>query len=52
MDIKKEKNMMPNYNEKKHYKKEIVDILDKIEDERFLKRVYIILMNHAKKRGS
>lgn len=32
-----------------YYKKRIKDMIDKIEDERFLKRIFIIIQNHIKK---
>lgn len=35
----------------KFYKKEIVDIVDKIENEQFLKRIYISLRDYAKENG-
>lgn len=34
------------------YKKKIMDIVDNLEDEMFLRRIYIILRKHIEKRGS
>lgn len=35
-----------------YYREEIVDIVNKVDDGQFLRRIYIILRNHKEKRGS
>lgn len=42
---------MPTKRGIEQYRKDIVDIVDKIEDERFLKRIYISLSEYAKEKG-
>lgn len=41
-----EKKSVPGLETAEYHKEKIIDIVDKIEDAQFLKRVYIILRNH------
>lgn len=40
MKIMKEKDMIPTYDEAAHFKKDIVDIVYKIENEQYIKMIY------------
>ena len=41
---------MERLNEKKFYKEEIEKLVNKIDDVKFLRRIYIILIEHNKKK--
>lgn len=38
-------------NEKDECKKQIIEMIEKIENEKFLRQIFIILKNHIKRRG-
>lgn len=40
------------HNTSDNYKKEITDIVNNLEDEVFLRRIYIVLRKHIEKRGN
>lgn len=51
MEVKNKNGVTPTLNAADRYRRDIVDIVGKIEDERFLKRVYISLREYARERG-
>lgn len=49
---KNERYVAPACGAAEDYRRRIVDIVDNIEDEVFLRRIYAVLRKHIEKRGS